>query len=771
MRRASLAVAAATLTFLASAHQADAETFDLQAYIFCPTGTWCYQPDEQSLIDAWYDQVAEMNLQYEYTGLSFRPKPPVIIQDDRFSGMRGPTEMLALNGEENDVLEAELINLYGATNTQEITMFLAPNLTKCWNGIPCPGGNDGYDGDDVIFCYPPGGSLGYTYAHEMGHYWCLRHTFTTADSTDGSPVDHDGDDQACGTLTNVHDTPPDPFLEEDHDVVGGNPVEWHEWCETSTFTTVDPDSPHGSGCGITCYQVLGGIPTPTTESPFPHNAMDYYSGSCRGPYVLGGLRYSAFTPGQKAQFAECRQQVPIRTLLTDVCASKGGDTDNDGWCDQDDACPSTPNTPFDSDGDGVPNDCDVCIFVYDPAQIDTDQDGFGDACDPDDDNDGCGDSTDHNPKQSQIQVGTIEYINCPDPASPFYMFEGEDADNDGLLNCEDPDDDNDGTPDDQDPCPAGDLACHVLGEPCPLTPIYDICLFGGCNELLIRIQELINPDPTRTAFFEDVQIVGQQLSLGSMPGRTLGESAQAVVGDLMLPGGMPEGDLQMDLLAPTGGESTGGGDTIVYLGREYQVIANVATYDSDQIAVGNTVTGLRLNMTLPTAADPDMTLAASWAPNLQPGVVPRDGDADRVPDFADRCATLADRLQPDVDRDGFGDRCDPDVDQDGYVSHMDVAAVEDCVGVDLNATPIGPWDGDDLIPPPVPNDPAASVEIGLCRAMDLNGDTVVDDTDRTIALAAVGTLPGPSGVVDPWTLIFADGFDSGGFAAWSDWTD
>lgn len=125
--------------------EAGAETFDLQAYIFCRTGTWCSHPSEQSLRDAWYVQAAERNLEYEGAGISFRPKPPVIIQDDRYPGMRGPTEQLALNGEENDVLEAELVNLYGATNTQEITVLLAPNLTTCWKGIPCPG--DGNDDD------------------------------------------------------------------------------------------------------------------------------------------------------------------------------------------------------------------------------------------------------------------------------------------------------------------------------------------------------------------------------------------------------------------------------------------------------------------------------------------------------------------------------------------------------------------------------------------------------------------------------------------------
>ncbi len=100
------------------------------------------------------------------------------------------------------------------------------------------------------------------------------------------------------------------------------------------------------------------------------------------------------------------------------------DTDNDGTGD---ACDS------DDDGDGIADEDDNCPLTANADQLDTDSDGIGDACDSDDDGDGIADADD----------------NCPLTANADQL----DTDSNGMGDACDSDDDGDGIADEDDNCP------------------------------------------------------------------------------------------------------------------------------------------------------------------------------------------------------------------------------------------------------------------------------------------------------------------------------
>jgi hypothetical protein len=71
--------------------------------------------------------------------------------------------------------------------------------------------------------------------------------------------------------------------------------------------------------------------------------------------------------------------------------TQDSDRDNDGIPDQREVDMGTDPLRADTDGDGAPDGRDICPLARDPRQLDSDLDGRGDGCEPDDDNDGISD--------------------------------------------------------------------------------------------------------------------------------------------------------------------------------------------------------------------------------------------------------------------------------------------------------------------------------------------------------------------------------------------
>lgn len=176
----------------------------------------------------------------------------------------------------------------------------------------------------------------------------------------------------------------------------------------------------------------------------------------------------------------------------------------------------------DTDTDGIKDVLDTCPGV-DADQLDTDLDGLGDECDPDDDNDGVLDGDDLFPLDTDND-GTPNATDDDDDSDGIPDLRDLlllDSDNDGLLNNIDKDDDNDGAADNDESAASTD----------PLNPLH----FPGSGRVAY-IERVQGEDKLYVALFHQLESPFEiQLDtptireprLGSIPG--LG--VMGVVGD------------------------------------------------------------------------------------------------------------------------------------------------------------------------------------------------------------------------------------------------
>lgn len=609
-------------------------------------------------------------------------------------------------------------------------------------------------------------------AHELAHHFCLGHTQSGADRGDqggvcGPPVNHSGD--------GIADTPPDPGPMErkkrsEYDAA--SPAEQaeiatlfdaivpdakahlrhpsyldldffgcHQWCDWSR-SSVGFSSPVNEilgepkrvqQCSPVCYETGPG-PAPALQVDLGHApdtalVISYYFRECSGPWVIGGNVVPAFTPQQAAHVESCIGDVPERVGYADVCETRGGDSDRDGICDQDDGCKlAFDPAQTDSDGDGKPDACDLAPLYVGDIGIDHDLDGFGDLVDPDADNDGCPNGGDQHPHDAQLPVATRLQPGCEPPSVTLYAFEGADADADDLPNCADADDDQDGIPDPQDPCPLvpGTSGCVIDGGICP-PPWLTLCLGPGCLPIFdLVVVSLVNP---AEALHFDFQIVGEQLVVAPLPGRSLGETLYALQGGFFTGSRGAPPSLQLEIRS----RASGATEAVVLSG-----------FDAGDVTIDFDRTGRLLALT------PDgvggLLLEPTFAAGAPAGLAFPDGDADGVPDLADLCLEVADPDSRDTDHDGFGDACDLDLDQDGVVSAAEHALVGACDGVDL-ASPVALLAaGEDGEPEPSRSELERLGLQARCGPADLDGSGFVDLADARLAGALLGRPPGPSGV-------------------------
>ena len=359
------------------------------------------------------------------------------------------------------------------------------------------------------------------------------------------------------------------------------------------------------------------------------------------------------------------------------------DDDGDGFGDVDEVACGTnsvdaASTPADGDRDGICDVRDVCPAEPDPAQIDTDGDWMGDACDDDDDADGSSDAV-------EIACGSDPLVNGSRPLDAdgddvcdaidncvdAFNADQADLDGDGEGDTCDDDDDGDGAVD------GAEQSCATDPRDAASTPM-DADRDGVCDA---RDNCPADANPAQADF--DVDGNGDPCD-DDDDGDGAPDRVEADCGT----------DSRDAASTPFDSGSDSDADGVCNAVDNCPGAANADQLDIDRDGNGA------------PCDDDDDDDGASDAMEAACGTdagdatdTPVDSDGDGVCNAVDNCPDAPNPFQNDLDGDGAGDTCDEDTDGDGVTD----ARERDCGS--------RPGDAVDL--------PVDSDEDGICDRLDV----------------------------------------------------
>ena len=249
---------------------------------------------------------------------------------------------------------------------------------------------------------------------------CRGHDETGDSDGDGTcdDVDLDDDDDLCPDLVDLaplvpsvdSELPPDG-VPDDCDLCDGNDAAG-DGDGDGVCDDVDADDDDDG-----CVDVLDARPrSASSDGEVPPDGVPDDCDVCRGDDGAGDLDGDS------------------------VCDDLDPDDDGDGCLDGDDSAPAVPSLDTEAPGDGIPDDCDLCLG--EDASGDPDGDGSCSDVDSDDDDDGCLDGVDARPVSFAADTESPPDGVADDCDACFGDDAVGDTDGDGL--CDDVDDDDDG---------------------------------------------------------------------------------------------------------------------------------------------------------------------------------------------------------------------------------------------------------------------------------------------------------------------------------------